>query len=449
MISRRQLPELRTFKRAEVGLPLRATPEYAPLVVPSGNSNRAVHHWFKYKEAFSGDLLQHVLKDFITGSRLPSTLRLLDPFCGVGTALLSAQLLDPSCRVEAIGIDCNPFSAFVARSKTSWPQVDPKKLRSYASRILAFAAHSSPPLPGLSSIRTGRCISRYMAKQIVLVRSQIERLRSSPERDVLLTGLAACIEPVSKIRRDGRALRLVSRPRKVLRKLLAVRWESMARDIEELQRSHKKPPSVNVYCGDGRMPASTGIAEASIDLIVTSPPYPNNIDYNEVYKLELWLLGFASTAEGFLRLRRQTYRSHPTCSPIVGSEHLARFQGMLEDGPLAELLGVVSRRVHTMDREGSRGRSRVLLGYAHDTWLTLLSHRLMLKSGGRAIYVVGNSLHGGPGSRPYLIPTDLIFSCLARMVGLKVEHVIVARPLSRRLSGNHFLRDSLVVLRKP
>jgi DNA modification methylase len=31
---------------------------------------------------------------------------------------------------------------------------------------------------------------------------------------------------------------------------------------------------------------------ADFDLILTSPPYPNNIDYSEVYKLELWLLGF-------------------------------------------------------------------------------------------------------------------------------------------------------------
>jgi hypothetical protein len=289
-----------------------------------------------------------------------------------------------------------------------------------------------------------------MAKQIVIMRSNIESLEPSPERDVLLTGLAACIEPVSRIRRDGRALRIISKPRKTLRKLLAHRWEMMAQDVEELKRSHKSPPSVEVYCGDGRVPTSAGVAEATVDLIVTSPPYPNNIDYNEVYKLELWLLGFATSAEGFLGLRRQTFRSHPTCSPVDEAPgYLDHFSKMLEDGPLADLLGIVSRRVKSMDREGSRGRGRVLLGYAYDTWLTLCSHRVMLKSGGRAIYVVGNSLHGGPASRPYLIPTDLIFSCLARVVGLEVEHVIVARPLSRRLTGNHFLRDSLVVLRKP
>jgi hypothetical protein len=289
-----------------------------------------------------------------------------------------------------------------------------------------------------------------MAKQILAMRSHIERLDPSPERDVLFTGLAACIEPVSKIRRDGRALRIVTKPRKTLRKLLAHRWELMAQDVAQLRKMHKNPPSVEIYCGDGRVPAAAGVAEGTVDLIVTSPPYPNNIDYNEVYKLELWLLGFVTSADGFLGLRRQTFRSHPTCSPVDGDPgYVAGFSKMLEDGPLADLLGIVSRRVRSMDHKGSRSRSRVLLGYAYDTWLTLCSHRLILKSGARAIYVVGNSLHGGPASRPYLIPTDLIFSCLARVVGLEVEHVIVARPLSRRLTGNHFLRDSVVVLRKP
>src|SRR5262249_29499899 len=132
MISRRHLPELRGFSRAEAGLPLRSAPEYAPLVVSNGNSNRAVHHWFRYKEAFSADLLGHVLHHLIPDTSPLSRLRLLDPFCGVGTTLLSAQLLENSSCVDATGIDCNPFSAFVAKSKLSWPQVDPAKLRAYA-----------------------------------------------------------------------------------------------------------------------------------------------------------------------------------------------------------------------------------------------------------------------------------------------------------------------------
>jgi hypothetical protein len=285
-----------------------------------------------------------------------------------------------------------------------------------------------------------------MSQQILALRANLETLEESPERDVLLLGLAACIEPVSKVRRDGRALRIVKKPRVNLKVLLAHRWDLMARDIEMLKTSYQNPATATIWCGDGRKPRTAGVADDTIDLIITSPPYPNNIDYNEVYKLELWLLGFASSSENFLALRRQTFRSHPTCSPADGElDYGMGFSQMLDNGPLADLLGIVAKRVGHLNR----GRNKVLLGYVYDTWVTLQSHQRTLRSGGQAIYVVGNSLHGSVASPPYLIPTDLILSLLARMLGFEVDNVLIARSLSRRLSGNHFLRDSLVVLRKP
>ena len=451
MISRRQLPELRAFARAESELPFRSAPEYASLVIPNSNSRQPVHQWFKYKESFSADLLDHVLDQIDVGTSSGPRIRLLDPFCGVGTSLLSAQLLErQGYQVESVGIECNPFSALVARTKVSWPTIDLDLLRRFASDVLSQATVGSLQLPGLSSIRSGRCISLHMARQIIATRSRIERLAQSAEREALLVGLAACIETVSRTRRDGRALRIVDKPRAILKKVLAQRWELMAKDVEALQRSCSHPAQASVLCGDGRNPREVGVADRTVDLILTSPPYPNNIDYNELYKLELWFLGFVTSSEDFLRMRRDTFRSHPTCNPAGGEkDYEDGFSELLEDGPLRDLLGVVIRRASALDRECSRGRSKVLLGYAYDTWRTLQAHARTLKPGGRAIYVVGNSLHGGRASRPYLIPTDLIVSQLAEVVGLEVDDLIVARPLLRRLAGNHFLRDSLVVLRKP
>lgn len=451
MISRRQLPELRAFTRAESTLPMRIAPEYASLVVPNGNGSRPVHQWFKYKEAFSADLLDYVLDHVLVASPLPRNIRLLDPFCGVGTALLSAQLLENRpYRIDSIGIECNPFAAFVARTKVAWPRIDPRRLRCLASQVLTSPDGILSNMPALSSISSGRCISRYMARQIVAMRGRIERLPESAERDACLLGLAACIEPASKIRRDGRALRIVDKPRVILAELLAARWEAMAQDVEAVRAARRSAAGVEIRRGDGRQPSTAGIEDCSVDLIFTSPPYPNNIDYNEIYKLELWFLGHVASCEDFLNMRRQTFRSHPTCSPAEEEPEYQRgFSELLAEGPLADLLGMIARRANVLDLECSRGRTKVLLGYAYDTWRTLQAHHRALRAGGCAVYIVGNSLHGGPASRPYLIPTDLIFSCLARHAGFSVENVIIARSLSRRLVGNHFLRDSLVVVRKP
>ncbi|HYC54837.1 MAG TPA: hypothetical protein VEL28_07850, partial [Candidatus Binatia bacterium] len=119
MISRRQLPELRSFASVETRLPIAEAPELGKLVVPNGNSERPGHRWFRYKEAFSADLLTALAErlSFPTDR----TLTLLDPFCGVGTSLLSAQLLSSrGYRIQGVGIECNPLAALIARTKVSW-----------------------------------------------------------------------------------------------------------------------------------------------------------------------------------------------------------------------------------------------------------------------------------------------------------------------------------------
>jgi hypothetical protein len=275
------------------------------------------------------------------------------------------------------------------------------------------------------------------------VRRAIEALPQSATRDALMLGLAAVIEPVSSIRRDGRALRIVEKPRADLNRELRSRWATIARDVLRLRESLPNVPRQTVRLGDGRR-SSTFVRRDSVDLIVTSPPYPNNIDYSEVYKLELWLLGFVTNASEFLALRKRTFRSHPTCDVIPSREGNA-FNELVETGALRKLIHPVLARV---DDAQHRWRRRVLVGYLFDTW-TMLRHALAsLRPGGHAAIIVGNSLHGNQDTA-YVIPTDIYVALLGEAAGFEVEQLSIARSLKRRLAGNHFLRDTIVVLRKP
>src|SRR5690348_7644922 len=110
MISDRDLPELKIYRGVEKNLPLKITPDVADLVVWGENERLPVHRWFRYKEAFSGRLLEYVLSSY---RKTSGRMSLLDPFCGVGTSLLSAQLA-PATFGSAFGIERNPFVAFVA-----------------------------------------------------------------------------------------------------------------------------------------------------------------------------------------------------------------------------------------------------------------------------------------------------------------------------------------------
>jgi len=113
MISDAQLPELKDFRYLEEKIRVQRNEIFAQLVVANGNDNLPVHRWFRFKESFSAQLLGQVLES--EASSLRGRARLLDPFCGVGTVLLSAQQwCRTALRFESIGIERNPFIGFVA-----------------------------------------------------------------------------------------------------------------------------------------------------------------------------------------------------------------------------------------------------------------------------------------------------------------------------------------------
>lgn len=440
MISDRDLPELEDYRLLERGLPLEMVPAFAPLVVSNGNESSPIHRWFRYKEAYSAKLLDELLS-YLGGAR-KRDLVLLDPFCGVGTALLSAQLCPDriSC---AIGVERNPFAAFVARTKLAWPQIDAQELERAGTAVLSASRDLSAALPELSSIRTGRCITTHIARRLVSVRDSILQLPESAARDALLLGLAATIEPLSRVRKDGRALRLVDRSHQHTAPTLHRKWMEMQHDVVGMQAAHQRVGGAEVKEGDGRALSSVHIDTASVDIVLTSPPYPNNIDYNEVYKLELWLLGFVKTRDEFLRMRKATFRSHPTCDLETKPE--GDFLTAIASDPLARFFDPVVRRT---EAHKEKWRNKLTLGYFSDLWLSLREQHRCLRPGGRAFLVLGNSLHGRAGEA-YLIPTDLLVGQLAEATGFKLEKIIVARNTRRRLSGNHFLRESIISLRKP
>jgi len=440
MISDSKLPELKDYKKLESKLPVQIDNPYGQLVVANGNEQEPVHRWFRFKEGFSAGLLHRLLESEVSG--LSGEITVLDPFCGVGTTLVSAQqMVQGRPRIQAVGIERNPFIAFVARTKCLWPMIDIEKLHTCARRVLEEHGKNDGAIPRLSSLTTGSCMSRYVSKRIVSLSDRIRNLRNEPIRDTLLLGLAASVEPLSNVRKDGRALRLVSRSRRFVSRTVSDKWSQISADCKLLQQEFSNVPIPRVILGDGRIPTQVGIAPESVDLILTSPPYPNNIDYSEVYKLELWLLGFVASAAQFLRLRKSTFRSHPTSEL---PEPPAEFLREIKSGDLRIILEPLLERT---EFSSEKWRHRLLLGYFSDMWTSLREQDRCLRTNGRAILVVGNSLHGGTHS-PYLIPTDLAVATMAKRLGFKVEALKIARGLMRRLSGNHFLRESVIVLRK-
>jgi len=295
---------------------------------------------------------------------IPKELSILDPFTGVGTTLLAAEQLaadERHAQINATGIERNPFIYFTAATKLSWKKVQFQHLLQAGERAIIRADKMCADLPELSSIRTGRCISQYVSKRLLTIQQAIREITEGATRDAIILGVAASIEPLSKIRKDGRALRIVRKSHPQVRTVLMNKWAEIQADCERRAKATMSPTfRATLISGDGRDLRAAGISDGTIDLVFTSPPYPNNIDYTEVYKLELWLLGFIRSEKEFLALRKTTFRSHPTCAaPDPGMT----FNAELKNGTLRCLLGPVLERA-----EAQPWRHRLFEGYFSDMW---------------------------------------------------------------------------------
>jgi len=426
----------------------KAEPGHESLVRFNGNRAMPVHGWYNFKEGFSADLLSWLCKAIPCD--LDELEYILDPFCGVGTSLLSAQLgYRGDGTLYVYGVEHNPFVRFVAQAKLSWPEYRPNRIQKLVPRLLAprlAERRAEYQVPGLSTIQNPKVFSPSVVQELLAFRDRIHtELRGEPEESFFLLGWAAIIERVSGVRKDGRALRLKEKNGvPTVTEALRDQWESMLNDLYELAQDSTGSQNVKckVLAGDGRTLSVTELENKQFDLILYSPPYLNNIDYSEVYKLELWLSGLIRTQEEFRALRLGTLRSHPS---VKFPE--TNLLDELPEGSWARRLreALLMALPHNKDRIW---RVRLIKGYMDDMYQALSAQFRFARPNAPVVCVVGNSLHGRR-NHPIPIATDLLISALAQAVGFEIEWLQVARQLRRRDHSNKLLRESIILMRRP
>lgn len=437
------------YQLLEQSLPLKEVDaKYANLVRANGNQQFPVQRWFHLKEAFSIDLLENLLNDW----NIPceSIYRILDPFCGVGTTLLASQKIAKKYArtdIEAVGIERNPFLHFVAQTKLQWYEYNTEKVKSQAAYLMNGVAKPLPKsVPSLSTVHREEVYDAQVLGQLLGFREVI-RTRQN-EQDLLLLGYASALEAVSGVRKDGRALRIEPNKQRItVPSALESAWEKIVEDLK-VAKEYYAPVKTHVLLGDGRtlkVENNPSYEIGRFDLILYSPPYLNNIDYTEVYKIELWMCEFVNTYQEFQNLRYQTFRSHPSVrfpDPI----------SIVEDDRMAQVLAVLDLLIEALPNDKNLSwRKRLFQGYFDDMYLSLKKQLDVLNPGGWIFCVVGNSLHG-PSDNPLArvpVASDLFIALIAQSLGLEVKGIQVARHLNRRPPRSNYLRESVLAFRKP
>lgn len=227
----------------------------------------------------------------LVDSFVPEGGTVLDPFCGSGTVIVEAMLAGRA----AIGTDLNPFAVMLARSKTYPRSPDKTAALVDAARGAAAFADARRRAKAGATRRLPKedlaLFSPHVALELDSIRAGIAKAPPEARPDLMLV-LSAILVKLSKKKGDTAEDAAVDKRigAGYPSKLFVRKAEELARRMDELARLLPKPaPRARVYQDDATQLAR--VEDASVDAVITSPPYAATYDYLAHHQLRMRWLG--------------------------------------------------------------------------------------------------------------------------------------------------------------
>ncbi len=149
------------------------------------------------------------------------------------------------------------------------------------------------------------------------LKSVIETIPEEIYRELYKVALASILLDVSNLYRNGKCLSYKRdwKEKKLTEEDVFLKFDDKIKneirvDISNLDYTTNVNNKIRLYNEDSRIGIEKNLADNSIDLVITSPPYLNSRDYTDTYMLELKTLGFTKNCNEIKMLREKTLRSH-------------------------------------------------------------------------------------------------------------------------------------------
>jgi DNA modification methylase len=327
-------------------------------------------------------------------SKIKEPIRVLDPMMGSGTVLAIAR----SEGHRAFGVDIDPLAVLIAKVWTT--SIDVEEVRDKASEVLDRAEKIFRELPKraayppLADSATRQFIrywfDDYARRQLAALSISISRLHNTPIRNALWCGFSRLI--IAKKSGVSLAMDLShSRPHKSFNRAPVKPFRNFLITVKHViencidKDSAGRGPASTIYEGDAR---DLPLANNSIDLVLTSPPYLNAIDYIRCSKFSLVWMGYNTTELRQLRAK--------SIGAEIGNANFEDDSEILKIMKGLKLSPQIGRRNET-----------VIARYISEMRASVQEVARVLKPSSKAIYVVGENTIKGAYIRNSHIMTEL------------------------------------------
>jgi len=400
------------------------------------NSNELVHRWSPYVQGFSAAFVQNILDTYKEEYSSPI---IFDPFAGSGTALVQAKLNGK----VSYGIELNPLLHFIAQTKLHTWDTNPERLLRVAKNLpldkptqapvfLKSKSHFNPSvLQNLERLKGG--IDRFEASNV-----EEQKIKA-----LLLLAFSSILIDCSNLKRSpclGYSYRKKDVNAELPFNLFLSKVSDIAEDLSLLQSYYQNKLST---ASDVFLANSMHFDQHfRYDLVITSPPYMNGLDYVTNYKIEMAWLNFAQDYRQLKQIKDEMVVCDNVSKGLV--KEFASQKGKYSNEWLENITESIRRNIEKRGKYRRTDMPEIVHKYFDDMYHVMKRVIEAIRPNGRFILVVGDSLIADT-----YLPTDLLLARIGKELGMEIEKVEKARTRRSGQIRSYKLRESIVTLIKP
>lgn len=394
------------------------------------------HRWYYYKEGFSPNLVNKAIDELHLGNEDI----ILDPFNGSGTVTLTCAIRG----IPSVGLEVNPFTAFIARTKSH--TVDAERLKAISKLMVESIKNDSQTISrwiGISTFTENENLKKWLFNRSVVDAyesgfSFMEKVSSTGIKDILKLALISSLMANGNARRDGKCFKYKKGWQTNgydKASFVEILSDKMNICLEDVKTTHVESLPL-IVCEDSRSFLRKDDGN-TYSLCITSPPYLNTFDYTDIYRPELFMGGFIPNNEELYKLRLSTVRSHVQALWPIPTER--------DFGP--DYTNVMTYLMSHKDMLMCKRIPLMVQAYFEDMKDILDSIFKKMKVGGQVWIVVSTSAYAGME-----IPVDSIIGYIGRETGFRLKGIEKMRDIRKRKTKNsgkiNCLRECLIKLER-
>lgn len=398
------------------------------------NVNELVHRWAPYVQGFSASFVQSIFDLYKNEYANPV---ILDPFSGCGTVLVQSKLNG----YPSFGTELNPLLQFIADVKVNCWDVSPSYLIGTYHKLPKDKRSPAP-----SFLRSASHFNPGVLKNLELLKGGIDSIKPKSDKqtkvkNLLKMAFSSILIDCSNLKRSpclGYA-----KSKKVYDDSPLVLFEQkltqIANDLRLIQSEYSNFINTESF---------VALANAidchhcqHFDLVITSPPYMNGLDYVINYKIEMGWLDFVKNQFELKRIKDDMV----VCDNV--SKGLIRDFSASNASYTNNWIEEIRKNIElNITRRGAYRRSDmpyIVHKYFDDMYKVMKNVVSSLKPHGRFILVIGDSLIAD-----VYVPTDLLLARIGLDLGLEIEKIEKARVRRSGQIRSYKLRESILTLIK-